>query len=108
MAIAPGPVLDETAARFALLGEPTRLHLLSLLMERGECTVGELAQAAGISVANASQHLRRLTLGGILGRRRSGSNAYYRVVEPTVERICEIVCESVQDRARVLGRASAG
>jgi DNA-binding transcriptional ArsR family regulator len=102
MAISPGPVLEETAARFALLGDPTRLHLLSLLLERGECSVGELAEAAEISVANASQHLRRLTLGGILARRRSGNQVHYRVVEKSIEQLCEIVCASVQDRARLL------
>jgi DNA-binding transcriptional ArsR family regulator len=102
MALGPGPVLDETAARFALLGDPTRLHLLSLLLERGECSVGELADAAAISTANASQHLRRLMLGGILGRRRAGSQVYYRVVERTIEQLCAIVCASVQDRARLL------
>lgn len=107
MALGPGPVLDETAARFALLGDPTRLHLLSLLLERGECSVGELAEAAGISTANASQHLRRLTLGGILGRRRDGHQVCYRVVEQTIEQLCEIVCASVQDRARLLAPAGA-
>ena len=49
MALQPGPVLEETAARFALLSDPTRLHLLSLILERGESTVGELADAAGVS-----------------------------------------------------------
>jgi DNA-binding transcriptional ArsR family regulator len=102
MAIGPGPVLEETAARFALLGDPTRLHLLSMLLDRGECSVGELAEIAGISIANASQHLRRLTLGGIVGRRRDGNQIYYRVVEKTVEQLCAIVCASVQDRARLL------
>jgi ArsR family transcriptional regulator len=102
MAITTGPVLEETAARFALLGDPTRLRLLNLLLERGECTVGELADAAGISLANASQHLRRMALGGVLGRRRTGSQVHYRVVESTIAEICEIVCASVQRRARLL------
>jgi DNA-binding transcriptional ArsR family regulator len=102
MALGPGPILDETAARFALLGDPTRLHLLSLLLEHDERPVGELAEAAGISAANASQHLRRLTMGGILGRRREGSQVYYRVVEKTIDQLCTIVCASVQDRARLL------
>lgn len=102
MALGPGPMLEETAARFALLGDPTRLHLLSLLCERGETSVGELAEAAGISVANASQHLRKLTLGGVLGRRKVGNQVFYRVVEKTIERLCEIVCASVQHRARLL------
>jgi len=105
MAIPPGPVLEEVAARFALLADPTRLHLLGLVLERGECNVGELAEAAGISVANASQHLRRLAAGGILGRRRAGAHVRYRVADQTVEDICDIVCDSVRDRARVLGGA---
>ncbi len=107
MALAPGPVLHQTAARFALLGDPTRLHLLSLLLERSDYTVGELATAAGISVANASQHLRRLEAGGILGRRRVGSAVHYRVVESSIQQLCDIVCASVQERARVLAPADA-
>ena len=108
MALGPGPVLEETAARFALLGDPTRLHLLSLLLDRGECSVTELSEAAVISVANASQHLRRLALGGIVGRRRSGTQVRYRVVEASIEQLCAIVCASVQDRARLLGSAGVG
>jgi DNA-binding transcriptional ArsR family regulator len=102
MALMPRPVLRETAARFALLGDPTRLHLLSLVMERADYTVGELAAEAGVSVANASQHLRRLEAGGILGRRRVGNTVCYRVVEASIERLCAIVCTSVAERARVL------
>jgi ArsR family transcriptional regulator len=105
MALGPGPVLQETAARFALLGDPTRLHLLSLLLEHSDYTVGELAAVARISVANASQHLRRLEAGGILGRRRVGTTVRYRVVEASIEQLCAIVCASVQERARVLAPA---
>ena len=107
MAVLSGPVLQQTAARFALLGDPTRLHLLSLLLERADYTVGELAAAAGVSVANASQHLRRLEAGGILGRRRIGNTVHYRVVEASIEQLCAIVCASVQERARVLVPADA-
>jgi DNA-binding transcriptional ArsR family regulator len=96
------PLLEQTAARFALLGDPTRLHLLSLLLERSDYSVGELAAAAGVSVANASQHLRRLEAGGILGRRRAGTTVRYRVVEANIEQLCAIVCASVAERARVL------
>src|SRR4029450_12387612 len=102
MAIGPGPMLEETAARFALLGDPTRLHLLSLLLERGECPVGELAEAAAISMANASQHLRRLGVRAAVAGRRSGNQVLYRVVEKSIEQLCEIVCASVQNRARLL------
>jgi DNA-binding transcriptional ArsR family regulator len=108
MALSPGPVLEETAARFALLGDPTRLHLLSVILERRECTVGELAAAVNISAANASQHLRKLAIGGVLGRRRAGHQVYYRMVESTIEQLCEIVCSSVEARASVLSRSDVG
>ena len=102
MAPMPRPVLEQTAARFALLGDPTRLHLLNLVMDRSDATVGELAAAAGVSVANASQHLRRLEAGGILGRRRVGNTVQYRMIEASIEQLCAIVCASVTERARVL------
>lgn len=107
MPLVPGPVLQQTAARFALLGDRTRLHLLSLLLERSDYSVGELAAAAGISVANASQHLRRLEAGGILGRRQTGNTVQYRVVEASIEQLCAIVCASVQERARLLAPAGS-
>src|SRR6266540_2084764 len=69
MAVIPDVFLDDVARRFALLGDPTRLRIVRAMHECGECTVGEIADAAGTSVANASQHLQRLTQGGIAGRR---------------------------------------
>src|SRR5262245_57984412 len=102
MAPMPRAILEQTAARFALLGDPTRLRLLSLVMERPDSTVGELAGAAGVSVANASQHLRRLEAGAILGRRRVGNTVHYRVVDASIEQLCATVCASVRERSRVL------
>lgn len=102
MPLGPGPLLVETAARFALLGDPRRLLLVSVLCDRGEMSVGELARTTDISMANTSQHLQRLTSGGVLSRRKSGQQVYYSVVEDSIEPLCEIVCASVQDRASVL------
>src|SRR6266508_469897 len=109
MPVVPDFVLEETARRFALLGDPTRLRIVSILHDCGECTVGELAAAAGVSLANASQHLGRLTLGGIVGRRRAGRTVRYRIVEASIEQLWAFVCASVSERARVLGSdAEAG
>ena len=98
MMIEPGSDLDEVARRFALLADPTRLHILNVVHERGEGTVSEIAGEAGASVANASQHLQRLLHGGILGRRRDGQTVRYRVVDDTVEQLCAIVCDSIDRR----------
>jgi hypothetical protein len=100
-------VLDETAARFALLGDPTRLHLLSLLCERGECFSGRAGAGRRDLdrqrvAAPAPADTRRV-------RPSPGRNLiYYRVVEESIEQLCAIVCASVQDRARLVASTDRG
>lgn len=91
----PTEALEVVARRFALLGDPTRLRVLKVLHDSGEASVSTLAEAAGISVANASQHLSRLALGGVVSRHRVGRTAVYRITEPAVEQLCDIVCASL-------------
>ncbi len=91
--------LEAAAHTFALLGDPTRLRILHAVMEGGEMSVGSIAEAAGTSRFNASAHLNRLALGGLLERRREASTVYYRVEDQTMPRICEAVCASLRSRA---------
>lgn len=95
-------VLDDAAHRFALLGDPTRLRLVGALRAGGECAVGELAEATGISLPNASQHLGRLLNGGIVKRRRAGKAVLYSMADDSIESLCDIVCASVRRRAEVM------
>jgi DNA-binding transcriptional ArsR family regulator len=97
--VVPDAILEDVARRFALLGDPTRLRIVRVLHECGEGTVGEIAAAAGTSLANASQHLGRLLLGGVAGRTRDGQAVRYRIVDDTIEQLCRIVCDSVAGRA---------
>lgn len=90
------------ARRFAILGEPTRLRLLDALHARDEASVGELADAVGGSHANVSKHLNVLLAEGMVGRRRDGSHARYRIADPTLLRLCDEVCAGVRDRVRDL------
>jgi DNA-binding transcriptional ArsR family regulator len=95
MPVIPDSFIEDVARRFALLGDPTRLRIVRALHEGGELAVGEIAGAAGTSVANTSQHLQRLAVGGIVGRRRDGQAVYYRIIDETIEQLCTIVCGSV-------------
>ncbi|WP_243789123.1 GNAT family N-acetyltransferase [Saccharopolyspora gloriosae] len=52
------------AARFACLGDPTRVLLLHAVASGGPSTVGELAGRLGIGQSTCSHHLRRLAEGG--------------------------------------------
>ena len=104
MPIVPEAVLEEAAKRFSLLGVPSRLRILSALHDAGECTVGELAAAADVALPNVSQHLARLSAGGLVRGERDGKTVRYRIADPTIEALCDIVCARVKNRARVLSR----
>jgi DNA-binding transcriptional ArsR family regulator len=102
MDVVPEFVVEEAARRFALLGDPTRLRVVSAVHRRGEACVSDLASDCDTSTSNTSQHLQRLLLGGIVKRRRQGRLVLYRLADDTIESLCTIVCASVQQRARVL------
>ena len=102
MSVLPDSLVDEVARRFALLGDPTRLRVVRALHDIGECSVQEVADASRTSMANASQHLARLRDGGIVQRRRVGKTVRYSISDPTIEALCETVCDSVRQRAQAL------
>lgn len=95
-------LIEEAAHRFALLGDPTRLRILRTLMQSGELSVGEVARAAGTSTFNASAHLNRLALAGMVARRQAGTTRYYRLADDGLHAVCDWVCEAVTRRARGL------
>ena len=64
-------LIPQVAARFKALADEGRLALLSTL-QRGEKSVGELAEATGRSQPNVSQHLASLTHAGLVEARRDG------------------------------------
>ena len=92
-------LIPQVAARFKALSDEGRLSLLSAL-QRGEKSVGELAEATGRSQPNVSQHLASLTHAGLVEARRDGTRVFYRIADPTVLRICEAVCDSLSARTR--------
>src|SRR6516162_7484696 len=65
------------------LGNEHRLRILELLAQR-EMSVEALAECVGLSIANASQHLRLLRAAGLLTSRRDGKHVLYVVSDPTV------------------------
>jgi rhodanese-related sulfurtransferase/DNA-binding transcriptional ArsR family regulator len=65
------------------LGHSHRLEILELLAQ-GERSVEALAERAGLSIANASQHLRLMRRTGLLISRRNGKQILYRLSDPAV------------------------
>ena len=79
-----------------MLGEPTRLAILHSLMTVGEMNVGQVVAATGRSVANVSKHLKQLAEAELVSRRKEGSFVLYRLDDPILEQLCEMVCESLR------------
>lgn len=94
--LVPRDLLEHTAHRFRLLGEPTRLQILNCLHAMGEQNVQSLVSATGQSQANVSKHLRLLLNEGLIGRRQEGPFAYYRITDPTLAALCMLVCGRLQ------------
>ncbi|MCU0620939.1 MAG: metalloregulator ArsR/SmtB family transcription factor [Gemmatimonadales bacterium] len=84
------------AERFRALGEPMRLRLLNALKD-GERSVGELVDEIDAGQANVSKHLQLLHQMGFVQRRKEGTTAYYRIADPNVFKLCELVCGGMRD-----------
>jgi rhodanese-related sulfurtransferase/DNA-binding transcriptional ArsR family regulator len=90
---------DRLYGQFARIGKglasPHRLEFLELLAQ-GERTVDSLAKEAGLSLANASQHLLALREAGLVESRKQGLFVHYSLADPSVfelSRAIRIVAE---------------
>ena len=63
---------------FKALAEPNRVAILRML-QKGERTAGEIAQAFTISQPAVSQHLRALRTAGLIAETRAGARRHYRL-----------------------------
>jgi ArsR family transcriptional regulator len=100
-----GPdALDQIATRFKVLGETTRLAILNEL-RGGERTVSELVEALDARQANVSKHLGILHRHGLVKRRREGVHVHYRIGDPVVMELCELMCEGIARDLRARSRA---
>jgi ArsR family transcriptional regulator, lead/cadmium/zinc/bismuth-responsive transcriptional repressor len=91
-------LIEEAARCFALLSDPTRLRILSFLLERDEASVTEVAQGIGVNRTNVSQHLSRLLSAGMVARRRKGHSIHYRVIDEMLKPLCNLVCSNLEAR----------
>ncbi len=101
-------VFEAAADLFSMLSAPSRLRIVCELCD-GERNVSDLLERIGLSQSNVSQHLGVLYRGGVLGRRRSGSRLYYRIVSERVRLLCDAICTEgragVQRPRRAAGAA---
>lgn len=91
----PDELLETMAAKFRLIGEPTRLAILHALMGGAEKNVGQIVAETGRTEVNVSRHLKQLAKGKMLARRKAGLQVFYRLTDPVIEQVCRLVCGSL-------------
>lgn len=87
----PDALFESTAALFALLAVPLRLRIVCHLLD-GERCVGDLTRCVGVGQSTLSRHLAMLFRGGVLARRRDGTQVFYRVADARVRALRSSVC----------------
>lgn len=73
------PELDraDIVARLTALADDTRLHILQIIIEKGESRAQDIIEITGLSQPSVSRYLTQLTATGYLQERRnSGAKAY--------------------------------
>ena len=94
--------IDLLAERFRALAEPARLQLMNVLRD-GEYSVTELVEETGLGQANVSKHLQLLRTRGFVERRKEGLYVFYRIADPAVFELCDLMCGHVERHALARG-----
>ena len=76
---------SDVADLLRALANDRRLLILCKLGERGEATVGALADEVGLSQSALSQHLARMREEGIIAFRRDAQTLWYRIADSRIE-----------------------
>jgi DNA-binding transcriptional ArsR family regulator len=58
-----------------------RIEILELLEKEPELSVLEIAERLGINLKTASQHIRRLTIAGLIMKRSEGASVRHKLTE---------------------------
>jgi ArsR family transcriptional regulator len=97
------------AEMMRVMANPKRLMILETL-KGGKRTVTEISSALGMSLQNASQHLRVMRAQRIVKAERSGQTVRYELTSPVLGRCCALVRSLLVEQAVERGEsvASAG
>jgi DNA-binding transcriptional ArsR family regulator len=100
-----GGVAPYTASMFGkytiaelggLLSDPSRVEILTYLMDGSRHSAGALAAAASLSPQAASAHLTKLTRGGLLRMTRSGRTRLFELSRPEIGYMLEALGATTQ------------
>jgi len=98
----------EVAQILRALANERRLMVLCKLVEWGEASVGDLAEAVGLSHSALSQHLAKMRGEGLVTCRRDSQTIWYRIADPKTEMLLghlqQLFCVSETSNRRSTAR----
>ncbi|MEA4887846.1 MAG: metalloregulator ArsR/SmtB family transcription factor [Clostridiaceae bacterium] len=91
-AMPDGQDLQEAGELFKVLGDPTRMQMISALLTNELC-VCDLSELLGMSQSAISHQLRILRQARLVRYRREGKNAFYRLADSHIQLIVQLAIE---------------
>ncbi|AIY16439.1 helix-turn-helix domain-containing protein [Pimelobacter simplex] len=73
------------------LGAPARAAMIHVLLDGAPHSAGELARAAGVSSATASEHLAVLVAAGLAGVEQDGRHRRFTMTDPRIAQALELL-----------------
>ena len=84
---------------FATLGHTTRMRIFCALQQDAK-TVTEIANEAGISITNASQHLRIMRDRGAVTAEKQGQSVHYRIADERFVEAAMLIRKALSEQLR--------
>lgn len=107
--VRPAPLVPASTSQGGLLakffrglGDPTRIRVLQLLLER-ERTVTELVAETGSIQGRLSSHLTCLRWCGFVTSRREGRRVFYSLADSRISQLLTLAEEFLTDHADAVG-----
>jgi len=84
---------------FTVYAHSTRMRMFCA-MQQGPRTVSQIAEHAGITMQNASQHLRLMRDRGAVVTEKIDQHVYYRVADPRLVEAAQMIRQVLSDQIR--------
>lgn len=89
--------IEHLAALFKGLADANRVKIGYILTQHAELCVHDIADLVGISVANASHHLRLMRTLGLTRTRKDGTTVFYSLTDDHIHRILLVGMDHMEE-----------
>lgn len=89
---------QTTTAAFKVLSDSNRYRIFRILSENKKLSISSIAHVLNISLPLASQHLKILTVAGLLKKEREGKNVFSKLERKNP--IVPVIIETIKKTAK--------